>query len=124
MSPVPGKIADKSALVYHAAMRELYWKGCYDRGYWVPTESMIADSQTKYMLEEYCWRRLYNTGEWNPWFQPELTEDFVCATKETGTIRYRMNDESLTCPGTQHRLAKQAARKALKERKEQLATRQ
>ena len=45
---VLGKVQDRGMLLWIACLRELYRRGWLEQIAWVPTESMISDSQTKW----------------------------------------------------------------------------
>ena len=73
-----GKILDRSMHIWISAVREVYNRGWLDEACWIPTESMIVDSQTKWKDGvDSGWLRYYRTGEWRPDHLARFEADFL-----------------------------------------------
>jgi len=84
----PGKLTDKSMVLWLAAYREAISQQRITSMCWIPTESMLADGLTKWLTIDHTWSMLYEHGFWSPFYQPWLPEDFV--RYEDGQVtRYR-----------------------------------
>jgi len=84
----PGKLTDKSMVLWLAAYREAIEQQRITSMCWIPTESMLADGLTKWLTIDHTWSMLYEHGFWSPFYQPWLPEDFV--RYEDGQVtRYR-----------------------------------
>ena len=80
IAPSPGKLVDKGMILWISWLREAFHKGFLDELCWVPTESMLIDSATKWKEgEDQLWTLMYENGFWAPFNLPHLPEDYVIA---------------------------------------------
>jgi len=93
-APTMGKITDKNTVLYLLSYREQMRARVLRKLNWAPTESMLADDLTKWMIEgSGLWEVLYQTGTWQPFARPELPEDWVTWDGADGSVtRYRLGN--------------------------------